>query len=422
MQSLKSIKGTHDILPAESARWQYVESSLRELFAAFYYKEVRTPVFESTSLFARGVGEFSDIVTKEMYSFQDKGGESLTLRPELTASVVRSYIQHHYWQDAPIQKLWYIGPLFRQERPQAGRQRQFHQFGTELIGSALPQADAEVIALAWSLYRKLGLKNIRLHVNSIGSNESRKKYTSLLRQELEPFRNDFCTTCQSRFDGNILRLFDCKNPACSALMKKHAPSILDHLSDEDSEHFHKVCTLLDAMKIPYTIDHTLVRGLDYYTRTTFEIKSASLGAQDALCGGGRYDNLIADLGGPETPAVGFAAGMERLMLAIDAENLFPADEKGPDLYLAPMNGASLEASMQIAAQLRMAGFSVDMDLLGRSVKAMLRDANRKNARFVAVIGDKEIQKGSLQLKDMWENTTYDLPFEEILKYLEKTIR
>lgn len=419
MQSLKSIKGTRDILPAESARWQYVESVLRDLFTAFNYKEVRTPVFESTRLFARGVGEFSDIVTKEMYTFQDKGGESLTLRPELTASVARSYIQHHYWQDAAIQKLWYIGALFRQERPQAGRQRQFHQFGIELIGSALPQADAEVIALAWSVYRKLGLKNIRLHVNSIGSNESRKKYTDFLRQELEPFRKDFCTTCQSRFDGNILRLFDCKNPTCADLMQKHAPSILDHLSEEDSDHFQKVCSLLDAMEISYTVDHSLVRGLDYYTRTTFEIKSASLGAQDALCGGGRYDNLISDLDGPETPAVGFAAGMERLMLAMEAENLFSADEKGPDLYLAPMNSGCLEASMKIADQLRTAGFSVEMDLLGRSVKAMLRDANRKNAGFVAVIGDTEIQKGRLQLKDMRKNDAYDVTFEEIAEYLKK---
>jgi histidyl-tRNA synthetase len=421
MRLLKSIKGTHDILPADIQRWQYVESTLKKVFSRFCYMELRTPVFENTRLFARGVGEFSDIVTKEMYTFTDKGGESLTLRPELTASVARSYIQHHYWQDAPLHKLWYIGPLFRQERPQAGRQRQFHQFGVEVLGSAQPEADAEVIALAWTVYRELGLKNIRLHINSIGSNESRKTYTKLLKKHLQPHLEEFCSTCQSRFEGNILRLFDCKNPNCSSLMKEYAPSILDHLSENDATHFQKVRDLLDTMDIPYVLDPTLVRGLDYYTRTTFEIKSPSLGAQDALCGGGRYDNLISDLDGPETPAVGFAAGMERLILAMQTEDLFPEETAGPDLYIAPMDTSCLNAAMRIAQELRCRGYRVDIDLLNRSVKAMLRDANRKNARFTAVVGEEEINTRKLQLKNMKENTRIPVSFDRIGEVLEKEI-
>ncbi|MDD3715978.1 MAG: histidine--tRNA ligase [Candidatus Marinimicrobia bacterium] len=413
MQELKNIKGTHDILPTGIAKWQKIEKVLQKVFTAFCYKEIRTPVFENTALFARGVGEFSDIVSKEMYTFNDKGGESLTLRPELTAPVARSYIQHHFWQDAPVHKLWYLGPLFRQERPQAGRQRQFHQYGVEVIGSSLPEADAEVIALAYSIYRELGLKNFALHINSIGSTDTRKNYTDLLQKTLEAQRQDLCDTCKQRFDVNILRLFDCKNPGCAQIMKNHAPSILDHLSREDAEHFTRVRELLDAMMIPYEVNPALVRGLDYYTRTTFEIKGTALGAQDALCGGGRYDNLLRELDGPDTPAVGFAAGMERLILAMEAEGLFAEDEEGMDLYLAPMDSRALDTAMPLAQSLREAGYSVYVDLLGRSVKAMLREANRKKARHTAVIGEDEIKNRRLQLKSMFNNSVSTLPFEAL---------
>lgn len=418
MQELKSIKGTHDILPSGIAKWQKVEKALRKVFAAFCYEEIRTPVFENTALFARGVGEFSDIVSKEMYTFNDKGGESLTLRPELTASVARSYIQHHFWQEAPVHKLWYLGPLFRQERPQAGRQRQFHQYGVEVIGSALPEADAEVIALAFSIYRELGLTKFTLHINSIGSTDTRKHYMELLKKALKPYKKALCNTCNTRFEGNILRLFDCKNPDCSEIMKNHAPSILDHLSREDAEHFTRVCELLDTMRIPYEINPALVRGLDYYTRTTFEIKGTTLGAQDALCGGGRYDNLLKELSGPDTPAVGFAAGMERLILAMEAEGLFAEEEKGMDLYLAPLDSRSLDAAMPLAQSLREAGYSVYVDLLGRSVKAMLREANRKKARHTAVIGEDEIKNRRLQLKSMYNNSVSTLPFEALADALK----
>ena len=417
MQKIRTIKGTHDILPWDVHKWQKIESVLRDVFSSFACKEVRTPVFEKTQLFARGVGEFSDIVSKEMYTFPDKGGDSLTLRPELTASVARSYIQHNYQQESSLHKLWYFGPLFRQERPQAGRQRQFHQYGIELIGSPHPEADAEVIDIAQSVYKQLGLKNWELHINSIGSIEARKVYMDVLRKELEPHKKDLCETCQGRYDGNVLRLFDCKNPGCQEIMAKHAPSILDHLSDEDKDHFETVKKLLDAAGIEYIVNPALVRGLDYYTRTTFEIKGTALGAQDALCGGGRYDNLISDLDGPQTPAVGFAAGVERLVLAMDAEGLFDEDQSFIDLFIAPMDIKCLEGITPVVHGLREKGFKVHVELMRRSVKAMMRDANRQKARWVAVIGEQELESGQLRLKNMVENEQVDTAINNI----EKTI-
>jgi len=419
MQKLRTIKGTHDILPWDIFKWQKIESVLREVFASYACKEIRTPIFEKTKLFSRGVGEFSDIVSKEMYSFEDKGGDNLTLRPELTASVARSYIQHNYQQESSLHKLWYFGPLFRQERPQAGRQRQFHQYGIELIGSPHPEADAEAIDIACSVYRKLGLKNWELHINSIGSIEARKVYMDVLRDSLAVHKGELCDTCQDRYDGNILRLFDCKNPVCKKIMKDHAPSILDHLSEEDKEHFEQVKKLLDAAKIDYTINPALVRGLDYYTRTTFEIKGTALGAQDALCGGGRYDKLISDLDGPETPAVGFAAGVERLVLAMEAEELFDVDLSFVDLYVAPMDIACLEGITPVVHSLREKGFRVHLELMRRSVKAMMRDANRQNARWVAVVGEQELQSGNLKLKNMQENIQQETSLNEIENILTK---
>jgi histidyl-tRNA synthetase len=419
MQKLRTIKGTHDILPWDINKWQKIESVLREVFASYACKEVRTPVFEHTALFARGVGEFSDIVSKEMYTFQDKGGDNLTLRPELTASVARSYIQHNYQQESSLHKLWYLGPLFRQERPQAGRQRQFHQYGIELIGSPHPEADAEVIDIAYSVYKKLGLKNLELHINSIGSIEARKIYMDVLRDALESHKDGLCETCQTRYDGNILRLFDCKNSACQDIMKEHAPSILDHLSEEDKLHFEQVKRLLDAAGINYIINPALVRGLDYYTRTTFEIKGTALGAQDALCGGGRYDNLISDLDGPDTPAVGFAAGMERLVIAMEAENLFEQDQSSVDLYIAPMDITCLEGITPYVHALREKGYRVHLELLRRSVKAMMRDANRQNAKWVAVVGEQELENSQLRLKKMKDNTQHDISLNKIETVLKE---
>lgn len=418
MQKLKSVKGTHDILPKEIHKWQMIEERLRRLFDAYAYQEVRTPVFEKTSLFSRGVGEFSDIVKKEMYTFEDKGGDSLTLRPELTAPVVRSYIQHHYQQESPVHKLWYAGPLFRQERPQAGRQRQFHQYGIEVIGSPYPEADTEVIELACSIYHELGLKQWELHINSIGSPESRKAYMRLLKDTLQPHKEKLCKSCRERFEGNILRLFDCKNPSCNAVMEQYAPSILEHLSEADSRHFREVRSLLDTLSIKYVIDPSLVRGLDYYTRTTFEIKGTALGAQDALCGGGRYDGLIRELGGNDVPAVGFAAGTERLILAMEAEALFETEDNHPvDLYIAPMDIGSYEKVLPLVKRLRARGVNVYAELLRRSVKAMLRDANRRNAARVAVVGEAEVQHRILRIKEMAENRETELGWEEVPGFL-----
>ncbi len=398
---IHSQKGTHDILPVESRKWQKAEKLLREIFQSYRYEEIRTPIFEKTTLFARGIGEFTDIVSKEMYTFTDKSGESLTLRPEYTASVVRSYIQHNWVQQGNLHRVWYMGPLFRQERPQKGRQRQFHQFGVECIGADGAQADAEVIAVAWKIYEKLGLKQLELKINSIGSPDARKAYLKILRSALEPHLDSFCPVCRDRFDGNTLRLFDCKNESCRELMTGHAPHITDHISAEDKQHFEELKSLLDAVSIPYTVDPSLVRGLDYYTRTTFEIQGKTLGAQDALCGGGRYDNLISDLGGKPTPSVGFAAGMERLIIAMEAEALFDDEsESGPELYIAPIGESALAEGFRLTTLLRDHGIAVDLELLGRSPRAMLREANRKNAHYSLLLGDDEIRSGSYVLKNM----------------------
>ncbi|BFN37235.1 histidine--tRNA ligase [Fidelibacter multiformis] len=421
MKSLNAVKGTKDILPWESPIWHHVESVCRDVFSSAFYQEVRTPVFEKTELFARGIGEFSDIVSKEMYTFQDKGGEWLTLRPEYTASVIRSYIQHHYEQQSPLQKLWYVGPLFRQERPQAGRLRQFHQFGIELIGSEYPEADAEVITLACQLYKKVGLRDWELHINSIGNTKDRLKYIQRLSDSLKPHFNDFCPVCRERFDKNILRLFDCKNESCQKLLDDHAPKIIDHLSPEDKSHFDEVCTLLDVQGIAYTINPKLVRGLDYYTRTTFEIKGKQLGAQDALCGGGRYDNLVEELGGKPTPAVGFAAGIERLILALEAEKKSDITGARPDLYMATLDVASYEGILKTCTALRDQGYIVETDLLRRSVKAMMRDANKKQARYVTVVGPDELESGTLTLKNLETGKTSQVSWNELGKALGKEI-
>jgi histidyl-tRNA synthetase len=419
MKPLKSIKGTKDILPWDSSAWQKIESLCRELFTAYFYQEVRTPVFEKTELFARGIGAFSDIVSKEMYTFQDKGEEWLTLRPEYTASVIRSYIQHHYEQQSSLHKLWYFGPLFRQERPQAGRLRQFHQFGIELIGSEYPEADAEVITIACEFYRKMGLKEWELHINSIGNTQDRKDYIHFLKESLKPHIDRFCPRCRQRFDTNILRLFDCKNESCQHLLDDYAPKITDHLTSDDKNHFEKVCEFLDTQNISYIINPKLVRGLDYYTRTTFEIKGNRLGAQDALCGGGRYDNLVEELGGNPTPAVGFASGVERLLMALEQENIKPGTPIRPDLYIATLDTKAYSGILKHCRILRDQGYIVDTDLLRRSVKAMMRDANKKNARFVTVIGSDEMNTGSLTLKELKTGEESEVRWDQIGKILEK---
>lgn len=418
---IKSVKGTYDLLPFEIHKWQEIENKLKKIFSLYNFREIRTPIFEKSKLFSRSVGEFTDIVNKEMYSFLDKGKESLTLRPELTASVVRSYIEHNFQQISPIHKIWYYGPLFRQEKPQAGRYRQFYQFGSEIFGSAYPESDVELIDLAYTIYTKLGLKNFTLYINSLGNKENRSKYIELLKSELLPHKNEMCDNCKNRYENNVLRLFDCKNKICKNIMNEHAPLIIDYLTNEEKDYFNEIKELLENLNIKYKVDPTMVRGLDYYTNMIFEIRSESLGSQDALCGGGRYDNLVEDLGGKSTSAVGFAAGMERLMIAMEKENLFDDELNKLDIYVAIMNENVRNESMKIVKDIRSNNFSVDTDFQRRSVKAMMREANRKKAKFSIVIGENEIQSGEIKIKTMSDGSENTVKIDEISEFLSQNI-
>lgn len=403
------VKGTRDILPPESAQWVYLENFIREFFRHNNYQEIRTPAFEYTELFIRGIGTDTDIVSKEMYTFVDKGGHSLTLKPELTAPVIRAYLQNDLAQQGGVTKLYYIDALFRQERPQKGRLRQFHQFGFEIIGTPHPEADAEVIQTMVALYQALGINQMLVRLNSIGSRASRASYLKVLKAALEPVATEFCLTCQERLQKNILRLFDCKVESCQQILTTRAPRILDHLSPEDRAHFSEVCRLLDLTAVPYKIDHQLVRGLDYYTRTTFEITSPLLGSQDAICGGGRYDHLVEDLGGKPTPAVGVASGLERLLLVLEQLQKLP-NLTPPDLiFLVTLGEAARETGFRIVTQLRAAGKAAEMDFLRRSLKAQLREADRTQAKWVVILGEHEIQQQQLVLKDMRTGNQQLLP-------------
>jgi histidyl-tRNA synthetase len=393
------IKGTRDILPEEIYQWQYLEKFISQNLERNNYQEIRTPIFEVTELFSRSIGTETDVVTKEMYTFSDKGGSSLTLRPELTAPVIRAFLQNNLSQINPVSKVYYFGSLFRQERPQKGRLRQFAQFGFEIIGSPYPEADAEVIQVVYSMFAQLGIQNLKLRINSIGTRQGRQKYLKLLHSALAPHRTDFCPTCQQRITRNILRLFDCKSETCQQLLDRYAPSILDNLDEADIQHFETVKALLDAVEVPYVVDKKLVRGLDYYTRTTFEITNPLLGSQDAICGGGRYDHLVEDLGGPTTPAVGVAAGMERLLMILNELQAIPT-KKNNLIYMAVLGDDARQIAFKLAADLQSQGLTVESDLLRRSLKAQLREAGRKQARWVIIIGDDEIANHNLLLKNM----------------------
>jgi len=399
MSNLKSIKGTKDLLPNDTLQWREIENIIHNFMNLHGYGEIRTPVFEKTKLFLRGIGEDTDIVSKEMYSWTDQGGENLTLRPELTAPVVRAYIQHQLGTIKPLNRLYYIDSLFRRERPQKGRQRQFHQFGIEAIGSPYPEQDAEVITMAYKIYETFGIQNLSVRINSIGSASIREKYLTELRNSLLPIKSELCKSCQNRINKNALRLFDCKNPRCQELLDEHAPFIFDHISEQDHQHFNEVTKILDSMEIPYNHDLKLVRGLDYYTQTTFEITSSSLGAQDALCGGGRYDKLVEELGGKPTPAVGFAAGMERLMIAFG--NTESVSHPTADIYFITLGEKATEKGFVIAEKIRANyGISVISETLQRSMKAQMREANRMGVKFVVIIGDNELDKKIAIVKNM----------------------
>ncbi|RFU65832.1 histidine--tRNA ligase [Peribacillus glennii] len=400
--SIQMPRGTQDILPGQSEIWQYIENAARDLCRRYQYKEIRTPIFEHTELFLRSVGDTTDIVQKEMYSFQDRGGRDITLRPEGTAAVVRSYIEHKMfgWANQPV-KLFYIGPMFRYERPQAGRFRQFVQFGIEAIGSADPAIDAEVLSLAMGLYRELGLKKLRLVINSLGDKESRTNHRNALVDHFEPRIGEFCSDCQNRLQTNPLRILDCKKDRDHELMKT-APSILDYLNEESKVYFEKVQKHLTDLGIEFVVDPTLVRGLDYYNHTAFEIMSEAegFGAITTLCGGGRYNGLAEEIGGPESPGIGFALSIERLIAALEAEKVELPIDPGIDCYLVSLGDAAQDYTVKLAYELRNAGFTVEKDYLDRKAKAQFKSADRLHAKYVAVLGDDELSNNKINLKDM----------------------
>lgn len=409
-------KGTKDMLPEEAYRWQYLERVAEETAAAFAFKEIRTPVFEYTELFSRGVGVTSDIVGKEMYTFLDKGNRSVTLRPEGTAGVARAFLENGLAGGAMPFKAYYLISAFRYERPQAGRLREFHQFGAELYGAEGAYADAEIISLADAFLKNLGLKQVRLKINSIGCKTCRAKYHEALKNYFAPRLGEMCADCKVRFEKNPMRILDCKEDGCRHFTAD-APKMLDYLCDDCKDHFEQMKTLLTVSGIEYETDPAIVRGLDYYSRTVFEFVTSAAGAQGTVLGGGRYDTLLSDIGGKNVPAVGFAAGMERLLMAMDAENAPFERDKTADCYLLGMDGKSREKAFALAGELRRAGVSAETDLMTRSVKAQFKYADKAGARFVAVLGEAELAEGAAEVKDMKNSSSEKVKFSELGQYL-----
>lgn len=409
----RSIRGTRDILPGESWKWQQVEEKIREVMHAFNYREIRTPLLEQTSLFSRGIGELTDIVSKEMYTFEDRSGESLTLRPELTASVVRAYIQHSMGKQLPLVKLYYLGPAFRQERPQAGRLRQFHQFGAEALGSQNPDLDVEMIALALAVYEKLGVENTILKINSVGCERCRPSYKKMLTEVLTKVREKLSPDSQRRLEANPLRILDSKHEQ-DQLATAKVPLLKDHLCKECSSHYNAVKERLASLALEYEEDGRLVRGLDYYTKTAFEVISKELGAQDALAGGGRYDLLVKELGGDATPGVGFAAGIERLLMVLEKNPWPHAADQTPTIFIATLDRQAQARAMKYALDLRRQGVSVELDFLERSLKAQMREADRLQAKYVLIIGESELKAQSATLKNMSTGEQKAITFDELL--------
>ena len=414
--SIKRPRGTNDILPDVSADWYWLEEEIRKLCRMFNYQEIRTPIFEYTELFQRGVGQTTDIVQKEMYTFMDRGNRSITLRPEGTAAVVRAYLENKlYNQQLPI-KLFYIGPMFRYDRPQTGRYRQFHQFGVEVIGSAHPAVDAEVIYTAMEFYKRLGLKDITLLVNSVGCPACRPIHKKSVSEYLQPHYEQLCETCQDRYEKNPLRIMDCKNPKCQELVAD-APSIINSLCEECSSHFKEVLNYLKIINIEYKIDERLVRGLDYYTKTAFEITVDDLGAQNAIGGGGRYDYLISECDGPDTPAIGFALGMERILLTLKNQGKKIVVDNYPMVYAVGLGKQAEPVVFELVQKLRSKGISTEMDLMGRSLKAQMKFADKLGAKYTIIIGQEELEKNMLLVKNMQTGEQKLIDLDKTVNYL-----
>ena len=415
MAQVKSIKGTHDILPSQTKDWQELEMQVHKTSNLYGYSEIRTPIIETASLFNRGVGEETDIVSKEMYSWEDKDKSIISLRPELTAPVVRSYIQHNLGGQSPLQRLYYIGPSFRRERPQKGRQRQFHQFGVEAIGSANPEQDAEVISLGWDILKSFGIKSLELKLSSIGSKSCRENFKSELVKYLNPFIPKLSEISQRRLEKNPLRILDTKNKDEIEIVKS-APKIEQFYTKNDQNYFFSVQKFLNDLEIPFKTDPLLVRGLDYYTQTTFELCSENLGAQDALLGGGRYNGLVGSLGGKDAPAVGFAAGMERVIIA--AKNRKRISHKISIVYAICTNHEAMGILQNSAKQLRSIGYKVICETLRRSMRSQMRDANKSNADYVMIIGDDEFNSRTIQLKNLKNGEQEKIDLEKIISYFK----
>ncbi|HRX76972.1 MAG TPA: histidine--tRNA ligase, partial [Candidatus Cloacimonadota bacterium] len=392
-------RGTFDILPADSSKWQYVQQVFRKVAASFGYREITTPIFEMAELFERSSGESSDVVQKEMYRFTDQKGRSFALRPEGTAPVVRSYVENHLEMQGGRTRLYYMGPMFRYDRPQAGRYRQFYQYGVEFIGSNHPYYDAEVIALEMTFLKALGLTRPRLEINSVGCAECARDYDKALRDYYAPHLNELCPDCQKRYELKPRRLLDCKVPSCKAF-RKDAPSQFDYLDASCREHFDAVCRYLDQMKISYQINPAIVRGLDYYTNTAFELICDELGAQNSIAGGGRYNALIAQVGGKDTPGIGFAGGFERLLLALEKENIQLPQSPNPALFMVLMGEEAVDFALPLIAELRQKGIYVDYNPEKGSFKAQLKAADSMNARYALIIGEQEAISRTLVLKDL----------------------
>ncbi|MDD7331229.1 histidine--tRNA ligase [Eubacterium sp.] len=425
----KAIKGTKDVLPNESYKNQYIEATCLGVAENFGYKEMRTPVFEHTELFQRGVGDTTDVVQKEMYTFDDKGGRSITLRPEGTAGAARAFLENGLSNEALPQKICYLTSCYRYEKPQAGRLREFHQFGIECFGATSPLADAEMISLAKQIFDELGVKDLHLELNSIGCPECRAEYHKALKEYFSQYKDKLCDTCNDRLERNPMRILDCKSPVCSEIAKG-APVVLDYLCDECREHFQKVKSYLDAANIEYIVNPQIVRGLDYYTKTVFEFVSDAIGSQGTVCGGGRYDGLLEELGGQHTPSLGFGMGLERLQLVMEAQGCNFPEPSRPDLFIVAMGEKATLKAVEIAKDMRDEGFSVVYDLNGRSLRAQMKYADKLGAKFNVVIGDNEVENKVVSLKDMatgesseinldtFVNGFYSVSMESQLKDLE----
>ena len=411
-------KGMKDVLPSQSYKWQYIESTAREVARAFGFKEIRTPVLEHTELFLRGVGDTTDIVNKEMYTFTDKGNRSVTLKPEGTAGVARSFVENGMANDGLPAKMYYFSPAFRYERPQAGRLREHHQFGVELYGSASPQADAEVITLVDIFYKRLGLKEVKLQINSIGCAECRKAYSTALKEYFRPHLSEMCADCNSRFEKNPMRILDCKEERCKKITA-NAPAITDYLCDDCRAHFEEVQKLLKLSGVEYKVNPSIVRGLDYYSRTVFEFISSAAGAQGTVCGGGRYDTLLQQIGEKPVPAVGFGGGIERLLMVMEAEGVTIPENEKTRIYVAGMDEKSRAAAFQIVNILRNSGISAECDLMERSLKAQFKYADKLGAEYVAVIGENELNSGVVNVKKMSDGTQEAVKLDGIYTYLTK---